>query len=75
VAPIWIVLSAIMITFHLMAIRLIYVSYMIAIKRSSLLFGIVFGIEFFKEKGLKKKLIGGILMVLGILIITFRGQV
>jgi uncharacterized membrane protein len=75
VVPIWIVLSAIMITFHLMAIRLIYVSYMIAIKRSSLLFGIVFGVVFFKEKGLKKKLIGGVLMVLGILIITFRGQV
>lgn len=67
------VLSAIMITFHLMAIKLVYVSYMIAIKRSSLLLGIVFGVVFFKEKGLKEKLIGGILMVIGILVITFFG--
>jgi len=64
------IFSAIMILFHMVAIKLIYVSYMIAIKRSSLLFGIIFGVIFFQEKGVKEKLLGGVLMILGILIIS-----
>lgn len=63
--------SSMMITFHMMAIKLIYVSYMIAIKRSSLLFGIIFGYLFFHEKGLKEKLIGGAIMIAGMLLISF----
>lgn len=65
------ILSSIMITFHMMAIKLIYVSYMISIKRSSLLFGIIFGALFFNEKGFRERIIGGLLMLAGILIITF----
>ena len=67
------ILSAIMITFHMIAIKLIFVSYMIATKRISLLFGIIFGVIFFKEGGLREKLFGGFLMIAGILIIAFYG--
>ncbi len=67
------VLSAIMITFHMIALKLIYVSYMISIKRSSLLFGIVFGVVLLNEKGLKEKIAGGLLMIAGMIIISFLG--
>ncbi len=63
-------LYSLMITFHFMAVKLIDVSYMISIKRSSLLFGIIFGVFFLKEKGLKEKLLGGILMCIGITVIA-----
>jgi len=66
-------LSSIMISFHMAAIRLVQVSYMISIKRSSLLFGIVFGVLFLKETGLREKLVAGLVMVLGMLIISFAG--
>ena len=65
------ILSSIMISFHMAAIKLIYVSYMISIKRSSLLFGIIFGVIFYKEKGFKEKLAAGLIMILGIIIISF----
>lgn len=65
--------SALMFTFHMLAVKLANVSYMISIKRSSLLFGIIFGFLFFNEKNFLQKIIGGILMMLGILIIGFYG--
>lgn len=66
-------LSSVMISLHMAAIRLVQVSYMISVKRSSLLFGIFFGVIFFKEKGLREKLAAGIVMVLGILVLSFAG--
>ncbi len=66
-------LSSIMISFHMAAIKLIYVSYMISIKRSSLLFGIIFGVIFFKEKGFRERLAAGLIMILGMMIISFFG--
>lgn len=65
--------SALMILFHMLALKEIFVTYMIAVKRVSLLFGIVMGVIFFKEKGYKQKIAGGIVMVCGIAIITFLG--
>lgn len=66
-------LSAIMITFHVLAIKLINVSYMIAVKRSSLLFGILFGALVFREKGLRERLAAGVLMMTGILFLAVFG--
>lgn len=68
------VCSALMIFFHFTAIKLTYVSYMISVKRTSLLFGIAFGVLIFKEKGFKEKLTGGVIMILGILFIAFLGK-
>lgn len=67
------ILYSIMIIFHMMAIKIIFVSYMISIKRTSLLFSIIFGVLIFQEKGLREKIIGGILMILGIMVISFWG--
>ncbi|HNR90389.1 MAG TPA: DMT family transporter [Spirochaetota bacterium] len=66
-------LAAAMISFHMAAIRIAPVSYMIAIKRASLLFGIVFGSLFCGETGLREKLVGGLLMVAGMLGIAIWG--
>lgn len=66
-------LSGVMITFHMLAIELINVSYMIAVKRSSLLFGILFGALVFREKGLRERLPAGVLMMIGILFLAVFG--
>ncbi len=46
------------------------VSYFIAIKRTSLFFAILYGGILFKEKDLRGRLFGGVLMLLGILLIA-----
>ncbi len=66
-------LSALMISFHMFALKLVYVSYMISVKRSSMLFSIILGALFFKEKDFGKKIIGGIIMLGGIMVIAFFG--
>ncbi len=53
------------------AYLLTYVGYVVAIKRLSMLFSIVFGYMFFNEKNFKRRLLGGIFMVLGVLLIVF----
>jgi uncharacterized membrane protein len=67
------VLSAVMLTFHMMAVKLVLVSYMIAVKRTSLLFGILFGTLLLGEGGAKERIIAGLVMVAGILAIAFLG--
>jgi len=50
---------------HNYAISMIEVSYMIAIKRLSILFGMLYGLILFKEENLKFRITGGMIMVLG----------
>ena len=57
-------------TAHFLAVNLIEVSYVISVKRTSLLFGIVYGALWFKEKNITERLIGGIVMIIGVVIIT-----
>ena len=59
-----------MVVTHFYAIVHIEVAYMVAVKRTSLLFGIVYGAWLFGENGLKKNLAAGMLMVLGVLLIV-----
>ncbi len=61
---------AIMVISHFKAVILIEVPYMISIKRTSLIFGIIFGAIFFKETNIKEKLIGGIIMITGLVLIS-----
>jgi drug/metabolite transporter (DMT)-like permease len=56
--------------FQMVAIKLTLVAYVISIKRTSAIFGVIFGVLFFKEKGLKERLFGALLMVLGVVLIT-----
>jgi len=65
--------SALMITFHMLAIRLVVVPYMISLKRSSLLISIILGGILFHEKGMAHKLAGGVIMMIGILLVAILG--
>jgi len=59
----------IMIISHIIAISISEVAYMIAIKRSSMLIGSIYGFILFGEKKIKERLIGVILMLAGIFFI------
>jgi uncharacterized membrane protein len=55
---------------HLNAIVLVEASYMIAVKRCSLLFAIMYGRLIFKEEGFRERISGGLVMIAGIMCIT-----
>lgn len=57
--------------FQMSAIALTLVAYVISIKRTSVIFGILFGYVIFKEKGISERLTGAVIMVLGVLLITW----
>jgi len=61
---------AVMVVSHFMAIELADVSYMIAVKRSSLLFGILYGALLFRERNLTRHLFAGALMVAGVAVLS-----
>jgi len=61
---------AAMVVAHFYAIAHIEVAYMVAVKRTSLLFGMLYGAWLFGETGLQKKLVAGSLMVTGVLLIV-----
>ncbi|MBU1996206.1 MAG: EamA family transporter, partial [Candidatus Omnitrophica bacterium] len=55
------------------AIQMTIVPYVIAIKRTSVVMSSLFGIWIFKEKGFKERIIGVIVMIIGVFIISFYG--
>ena len=58
--------------FHMLAIRMVIVPYMISIKRTSSIFSVLYGYFLFKEKGIKERSIGAVIMLIGAgLIILF----
>jgi drug/metabolite transporter (DMT)-like permease len=63
--------SAAMVYTHFLALQLVEVAYMIAVKRTSLLFGILFGALLFGERGLGVHVLAGGLMLCGIFLIVF----
>lgn len=63
------VLMAVMVVSHFLALALIEVAYMIAVKRTSLLFGIILGAVLFKERQLTQHFMAGVLMVSGVALI------
>jgi len=62
-------LMAIMVFLHFLALEQIEVAYMISVKRSSVLFGIIFGVLFFKERHLAMHLFAASLMLAGVFVI------
>lgn len=64
---------AVMVVTHFYAIEHIEVAYMIAVKRTSLLFGMLYGAWLFHEQGLTKNLAAGTLMVAGVFLIAGAG--
>lgn len=55
---------------HFTAVGISNIAYMIAIKRLSLLFGIIFGYIFFKEAGFKERFTGALIMFTGFVLIV-----
>jgi drug/metabolite transporter (DMT)-like permease len=55
----------------MIALSQIETAYMIALKRTSILFAVIFGYFIFKEKHILIRLFAVILMLAGIFIITF----
>jgi drug/metabolite transporter (DMT)-like permease len=64
---------ALMIFSHTYAISLIQAAYMISVKRTSLLFGVLFGAMVFKEEKIRERLFGASVMMTGVLIIGIFG--
>ena len=59
-----------MVLTHFIAIQQVEVAYMIAVKRTSLLFGMLYGAWLFSEKGLSRNLAAGVIMVAGVYLIA-----
>ncbi len=59
-------LASAMVVTHFLALAQVEAAYMIAVKRSSLLFGIVYGAVLFGEQRLRQHLAAGTLMVAGV---------
>jgi uncharacterized membrane protein len=62
-------LSAVMVYTHFVALEMVEAAYMIAVKRTSLLFGILYGALFFAEPRLRQSLFAGSLMIGGVFLI------
>lgn len=63
-------LMGVMVVTHFLALQQVEVAYMIAVKRTSLLFGILYGAWLFNEKGLGLHLFAGGVMVAGVILIV-----
>ena len=61
---------SIMIASHMIAISLTKVAYMISLKRTSLIIGVMYGYFFFKEKNIGERLSGAVLMLIGFVMIV-----
>ena len=65
------VFSSIALIAQMYAIRMTIVPYVIAIKRTSVMITVLFGVLLFKERGTIERLVGVVLMIIGVFIISF----
>ncbi len=63
-------LMGLMLITHFIALQRVEVAYMIAVKRTSLLFGMIYGALLFKEPGLVGHLLAGVVMLGGVALIA-----
>lgn len=57
------------------ALQLALVSFVIAVKRTSALFNVLWGWLIFKEEGIKERIAGSIIMIVGVVVITLSKMV
>ncbi len=62
--------SALMLFTQMTAISMALVAYVISVKRTSTVMSVLWGYALFKEQGLKERLLGTMLMVLGVVVIA-----
>ena len=58
-------LMALMIFSHMLAISQVQAAYMIAIKRTSMIFGVLYGALIFREEQIRERFLGAVIMLLG----------
>jgi len=63
-------ITAIGLVFQMFAIKIALVAYVISVKRTSVIFSVLFGFLFFREKGIAERLTGAIIMVIGVILIV-----
>ena len=63
-------MMGVMLVTHFLAVAEVEVAYMIAVKRISMIFGILYGALLFRERGLGRHLAAGSLMVVGAALIV-----
>ena len=68
------ILSTLTSIFQIYAITLTLVAYVIAIKRTSVVFSVLWGHYIFHEKGVKERLLGASIMVLGVVLIVLSNS-
>jgi len=64
---------SVMVAAHMTAISLTKVAYMVSVKRMSLIIGVVYGYVFFKEKNIRERLTGALLMFAGFVMVVTAG--
>jgi drug/metabolite transporter (DMT)-like permease len=62
---------ALMVFSHMLAISKVEAAYMVSVKRTSLLFAILYGALWFKEKKIGERFLGVVIMLAGVFIIGF----
>jgi drug/metabolite transporter (DMT)-like permease len=61
---------SIMVASHMLALSLTKVAYMISLKRTSVIIGVIYGYVLFKEKNIRERLAGAIIMFIGFVMIV-----
>jgi len=59
-----------MVASHMLAINLTNVAYMISVKRTSVIIGVLYGYFLFQERHIKERLAGAIIMFTGFVMIV-----
>jgi len=62
---------AAMVVSHFLAISMVQAVYMISLKRTSILFGVLYGAFLFKEEKIGERLVGALIMIIGVFLIAF----
>jgi uncharacterized membrane protein len=68
-------INALAILCQMTALQLALVSFVIAVKRTSALFNVLWGWLIFKEQDIKERIAGSIIMILGVVVITLSKMV
>ena len=64
-------LTAVMVISHFIALNMTQVAYLISVKRTSLLWSVIYGKFLFDEAHIRERLLGSIIMVVGVVLIVF----
>ena len=68
------VLLSVSLLAHVISVSMTEVAYMVSVKRTSLLFGVLLGYFFFKERHIKERLAGAVLMLAGFILVVLSAN-